>query len=160
MPQAIRTLVGRLLDRSRRGIPLSPDLPEVDRKRVLADMRACLDRSGGALAALRRTDALVAAYGKLTPLGRARFAETIVQLDVEHSSEHYARIEETELFGRPADKLAILESFTPPARRMLELIRDAADGDEVLDGLRQDDRLSAEIDAVAVRKRKRSPSSG
>lgn len=121
-------------------------------------MRACLDGSGGTLATLRRTDALVAAYLKLTPLGRARFAETIVQLGME--PDHYARIEEMEFFGRPADKLAILESFAPPARRMLELIRDAADGDEALNGLRQDDRLTAAIDAVAVRKQEHSPSPG
>ena len=114
-------------------------------------MRACLDRSGGALATLRRTEALAIAYRKLTPLGKARFADAIVQLGME--PDHYARIEEMELFGRPADKLAVLESFAPPARRMLELIRGAADGVEVLDGLRQDDRLAAEVDAVTERER-------
>lgn len=113
-------------------------------------MRACLDRRGGALAALRRADALASAYRKLTPLGKTRFADAIVQLGAE--PDHYARIEEMELFGRPADKLAALESFAPPARRMLELIRDAANGGEALDGLRQDARLAAEIDAVTVGK--------
>ena len=121
-------------------------------------MRACLDRSGGALATLRRADALASAYRKLTPLGRTRFADAIVQLGME--ADHYARIEEMELFGRPADKLAALESFAPPARRMLELIRDAADGGEALDGLRQDGRLVAEIDAVTIREDERSPPSG
>lgn len=121
-------------------------------------MRACLDRSGGALATLRRTDALASAYRKLTPLGRTRFADAIVQLGME--ADHYARIEEMEFFGRPADRLAALESFAPPARRMLELIRDAADGGEALDGLRQDGRLVAEIDAVTIREDERSSPSG
>ena len=153
MPKAILTLIDRL--RPRRGVPLSPDLPEADRRQVLADMRACLDRKGGATAALRRADALASAYRKLSPLGKARFADAIVQLGAE--PDHYARIEEMELFGRPADKLAALEAFAPPARRMLELIRDAADGGEALDGLRQDGRLAAEIDAVTVRKDERPP---
>ena len=103
----------------------TPDLPG-DETRVLADeMQACLNRTGGTLATLRRAQALADLFGRLTPSGRQIYIATLKSLDAaggKSTADRYSEIEEAELFGRSSSKLAMLDAFETPVRRMLTML--------------------------------------
>lgn len=117
---------------------LSPDLPEHDLIRIRADFEACLEGKGGALAVARRIAALTELFGNLSETGRARFAETICAIDTAAPpiADRYGRIEETEYIGGPAGKLAIVDAFVPPRRRLLILFEASEGGTGMLTALR------------------------
>ena len=135
--------------RSTASIPVGePRTPE----QIVLEMRACLRLTGGVMATRRRIAALVEMFDGLDTKGRQGFADALNRLDEAHhsSGDQYARLEETELFGRASSKLAILETLEPPRRRMLSLLHGAKGGPALMQTLRQvaDDDLSAEIDRV------------
>ena len=121
-------------------------------EQVLREMQACLRQTGGVLATRRRIANLVDQYARLDPEHRMGFVKALNCLDDAQrgSSDHYARLEETELFGRASSKLAIFATLEPPRRQMLTLLNGAKGGPELLLSLRQvaDDELSTEINGV------------
>lgn len=134
-------------------LQFSPDLGGDDTQHLLSEMKACLNRTGGTLTNARRANALAALFGKLTPAGRQRFIEVLNSLDetgAVSTSERYSQIEEAELFGRPSTKLAILDAFETPRKRILSQLKSARDGNQTIAMIRDlaDDELSQEIDNI------------
>lgn len=123
----------------------TPDLPGEETEALAAEMQACLNRSGGALATIRRTTALAGLFGDLSMDGKQRYIETLKALDAaggKSAADRYSEIEEAELFGRSSSKLAMLDAFETPARRMLAALNGTANGPALIaeiKGLSDDD---------------------
>ena len=140
----------RLFGGHTRPAKLSADLAGEDSWRLRNDMIACLDREGGMATATRRLAAIAALYGRLSPDGRARFRDLVAGLNddaAEATGRRYGRIEEAELFGRRASRLAIFDAFETPRRRFLTALAETPDGPALLDALAReaDDDLAADI---------------
>lgn len=143
----------RLFARAAPPPSFSPDLGGDDPGRLRAEMQACLDRAGGTLTNVRRAGALSDLFDRLTPAGQRRYVAVLQSLDetaAEATSQRYSRIEEAELFGRSSSKLAILDAFETPRRRMLEQIKSARDGARTITALRAvaDDETRKIIDSL------------
>lgn len=131
----------------------TPDLGGNDPDVLRAEMQACLNRTGGTLTNLRRAEALSGLFGGLTPEGRQRYIATLKSLDTAAATvtaERYSEIEEAELFGRSTSKLAILDSFESPQRRMLTMLKGARNGAGTIEEIRAlaDDELKLSIDTL------------
>lgn len=116
------------------------DLPGAEAEVLAAEMQACLNRSGGALATIRRTQALAGLFGGLSAVGKQRYVDALKSLDAaggKSAADRYSEIEEAELFGRSSSKLAMLDAFETPVRRMLAALNGTADGPALLAGIRE-----------------------
>lgn len=130
----------RLFGRAAPPPSFSADLGGDDPDRLRAEMQACLNRTGGTLTNVRRAGALSDLFNKLTPDGQRRYIGVLKSLDetaAEATSERYSQIEEAELFGRSSSKLAILDAFETPQRRMLEQIGSARNGARTIAAIRE-----------------------
>lgn len=146
-------LFNRLFGRAPPPPSFSADLGGNDPDRLRAEMQACLNRAGGTLTNIRRATALSDLFNRLTPEGQHTYISVLKSLDetaAEATSERYSQIEEAELFGRSSSKLAILDAFETPQRRMLEQIKSARNGVEAIAALREigDDELITNIDSL------------
>jgi hypothetical protein len=146
-------LFNRLFRRAPPPPSFSVDLDGDDPGRLRAEMLACLNRAGGTLANLRRAGALSDLFNKLTPDGQRRYVDVLTSLDetaAVATSERYSEIEEAELFGRPSSKLAILDAFETPQRRILGQLKATRNGAQTMDAIRQhaDDELKKSIDTI------------
>jgi hypothetical protein len=129
------------------------DLGGDDTEHLRAEMQTCLNRTGGTLATARRAEALSDLFWKLTPEGCRAYIATLESLDTtaaEVTSERYSQIEEAELFGRSSSKLAILDSFESPQRRMLSMLKGTRNGSATIEKLRSlaDEDLKSSIDTL------------
>lgn len=118
----------------------SPNLGGNDAERLLSEMRDCINRVGGALTNARRANALADLFGKLTPAGQRQFIAVLKRLDdigAENTADRYSQIEEAELFGRSSSKLAILDAFESPVKRMLWQLQSSRDGAKAIAGIRE-----------------------
>lgn len=109
----------------------TPNLPGGETAVLAAEMQACLNRTGGTLATARRTEALAGLFAGLSPTGKERYVETLQSLDAASGrsvADRYSDIEEAELFGRPSSKLAMLDAFETPVRRMLAALHGTKNG--------------------------------
>ena len=113
----------------------TPDIPGVEAEILAAEMQACLNRSGGALATIRRTAALAGLFGGLSAVGK-------------HAADRYSEIEEAELFGRSSSKLSMLDAFETPVRRMLAALNGTTNGPALIAEIREisDDDLKNQMD--------------
>ena len=128
----------------------TPDLPGAEAELLATEMQACLNRSGGALATIRRTEALAGLFGGLSADGKQRYVDTLKSLDAaggKSAADRYSEIEEAELFGRSSSKLAMLDAFETPVRRMLAALNGTANGTALIAEIREfsDDDLQNEI---------------
>ena len=118
----------------------TPDLAGVETGILATEMQACLNRDGGALATIRRTTSLARLFDGLSADGKRRYVETLKSLDamgVKSAADRYSEIEEAELFGRSSSKLAILDAFETPVRRMLAALNGTADGPNLIKKIMQ-----------------------
>ena len=109
----------------------SSDLPEAETALLAAEMQACLDRRGGTLTTIRRTQDMANLFSRLSASGKRRYVETLLSLNDaagKSVSERYSEIEEAELFGGCASKLAMLDAFETPVRRMLGALKGTENG--------------------------------
>lgn len=128
----------------------TPDLPGAEIEVLAAEMQACLNRSGGALATIRRTAALAGLFRDLSMDGKQRYVETLKSLDAaggKSAADRYSEIEEAEMFGRSSSKLAMLDAFETPVRRMLAALNGTADGPALIAEIREfsDDDLKTQM---------------
>ena len=82
-----------------------------------------------------------------------KYVDTLRSLDAgapQTTSDRYSQIEEAELFGRSSSKLAILDAFAPPQRRILGMLSATRDGARTIQSLRSiaDDELKSSIDTL------------
>ena len=113
----------------------APNLAGEDRQRLIAEMKACIERRGGEFKNARRVNALVDLFSKLTDDGKRVYAGIVDGFDEiakEDIGEKYSKIEEAELFGGSASKLAVLDSFESPRRRLILLLNDTENGQSML----------------------------
>ena len=149
-------LFDRLFPSFRKAAPpptFTPDLGGDDAERLRTEMQTCLNRAGGTLVNLRRMEALADLFGRLTPEGRRTYVTVLVMLDkkaAEATSERYAEIEEAELLGRSSSKLAILDAFETPQRRMLAMLNGTKNGAATIEDIRAiaDESLKNKIDTL------------
>jgi hypothetical protein len=116
----------------------SHNLAGEDRQRLIAEMKACIERRGGELKNARRANALVDLFSKLTDDGKRVYAGIVDGFDEiakEDIGEKYSKIEEAELFGGSASKLAVLDSFESPQRRLIQVLGYAGGGQSMLQEL-------------------------
>ena len=116
----------------------APNLAGEDRQRLIAEMKACIERRGGELKNARRVNALVDLFSKLTDDGKRVYAGIVDGFDEiakEDIGEKYSKVEEAELFGGSASKLAVLDSFESPRRRLIQLLGNAGGGQSMLQEL-------------------------
>lgn len=109
----------------------SPDLPDTETAVLAAEMQACLNRSGGALTTIRRTQGIATLFSGLSAEGKRRYVDTLLSLNDSAGksvSDRYSEIEEAELFGGSASKLAMLDAFETPVRRMLGALNGTENG--------------------------------
>ena len=128
----------RLFSSSEPVATFSPNLGENDRQRLIAEMKACIERRGGELKNARRAKALVALFSKLSNDGKEVYAGIVDgfnEIAKEDIGEKYSKIEEAELFGGSASKLAVLDSFESPRRRLIQLLGNAGGGQSMLQEL-------------------------
>ena len=128
-------LFARLFGKSPPHLSFSPDIPENERPKLLAELQACAHRRGGTLNNTRRAQALADLFLSLSPAGQQVFADTLNGLnETAHRStgDRYAEIEEEELFGGSDSKLAVLDMFETPRRRVLSHLRNSNAGPECL----------------------------
>lgn len=130
-----------------------PDLPGDETDVLAAEMQACLNRSGGALATVRRTEAIARLFAGLSADGKRRYIETLKSLDAaggKSASDRYSDIEEAELFGRPSSKLAMLDAFETPVRRMLAALNGSENGPALISKIRElaDDELISQMNSL------------
>jgi hypothetical protein len=128
----------------------SPDLPDAETGTLAAEMQACLNRSGGALTTIRRTQAVATLFSGLSAEGKRRYVDTIRSLNDtggKSVSDRYSEIEEAELFGGSASKLAMLDAFETPVRRMLAALNGTENGAALIAEIRDfgDEELTREI---------------
>jgi len=116
----------------------SPNLGGDDRRRLIAEMKACIERRGGELKNARRAKALVDLFSKLNDDGKEVYAGIVDGFNEtakEDIGEKYSKIEEAELFGGSASKLAVLDSFESPRRRLILRLGDTGNGQWILSEL-------------------------
>ena len=109
----------------------SPDLPNAETAVLAAEMQACLNRSGGALTTIRRAQDIATLFSGLSTEGKRRYVDTLLSLNDtagKSVSDRYSEIEEAELFGGSASKLAMLDAFETPVRRMLGALNGTENG--------------------------------
>jgi len=143
----------RLFGKSPPRLSFSPDIPENERPKLLAELQACAHRRGGTLNNARRAQALADLFLSLSPAGQQVFADTLNGLnETAHRStgDRYAEIEEAELFGRSESKLAVLDMFETPRRRVLRHMCGAENGNALLEEIRQFSApdLQREVDRI------------
>lgn len=149
-------LFDRLFSNFRKSVPpptFTPDLGGEDAERLRAEMQTCLNRAGGTLVNLRRMNALADLFGRLSPEGRGVYVNVLGTLDkkaAKATSERYSEIEEAELFGRSSSKLAILDAFETPQRRILAMLKGTKNGAQTIEEIRAiaDDDLKKNIDTL------------
>ncbi|MEE2996502.1 MAG: hypothetical protein VX700_05090 [Pseudomonadota bacterium] len=103
-------------------LSFSPDIPEEEKASLLSELNDCANRRGGSLQNARRAKALGDLFNALSPTGKEIFANLLAGTNdsAERSAgERYSEIEEAELFGGSDSKLAVLEMFETPRRRLL-----------------------------------------
>lgn len=118
----------------------SPDLPDDETEILAAEMQASLNRSGGTLMTVRRTEALAALFPGLSATGKRRYIDVLKSLDAasgKSTSDRYSEIEEAELFGRSTSKLAMLDAFETPVRRMLAALNGTENGPALIAEIRE-----------------------
>ncbi|MGB0631519.1 MAG: hypothetical protein ACPGRZ_12580 [Alphaproteobacteria bacterium] len=134
-------------------LSFTPDIPGDERARLLAELKACANREGGSLKTARRAQALSDLFPKLSPAGKQAFADMLGSLNDETrpaTGDRYAEIEEAEYFGGSESKLALLDMFETPRRRVIGHLADADTGSETLKeikGLSNDD-VRTDIDEI------------
>ena len=134
-----RRLFAPLLARPVPPPKFSTDLSGDDPAVLRAEMQACTHRDGGTLATARRAHALAELFGKLTAEGKQIYIGLLIGLDdaaPASAADRYSQIEEAELFGRSSSKLAILDAFERPTRRMLTLLNDSGLGAQMIAEIR------------------------
>ena len=129
----------------------TPDLPDDERTQLAAELTACANRQGGSLKTARRARALATLFFGLTPVGKKVFADTLADLNdrgQRTAGDRYAEIEEAELFGSSDSKLAVLDMFETPRRRVLCHLRETENGEDILTEIRAlaDPDLRTDID--------------
>ncbi|MFT5489282.1 MAG: hypothetical protein ACI9JL_002574 [Paracoccaceae bacterium] len=129
----------------------TPDIPGVEAEILAAEMQACLNRSGGALATIRRTAALAGLFGGLSAVGKQQYVDALKSLDAaggKSAADRYSEIEEAELFGRSSSKLSMLDAFETPVRRMLAALNGTTNGPALIAEIREisDDDLKNQMD--------------
>lgn len=129
----------------------TPDLPGDETDTLADEMQACLNRRGGTLTTLRRAEALAGLFAGLSAEGKHKYIETLKSLDAAAGravGDRYSDIEEAELFGRPSSKLAMLDAFETPVRRMLAALNGTANGPALISEIREfsDDDLKNLMD--------------
>lgn len=66
---------------------IDPDLPDIDKDRILSKMQDCLERKGGEVSSRRNAVELGQIYLSLTPMGKKRFLELISnEFDTNHQA--------------------------------------------------------------------------
>jgi len=128
----------------------SPDLPDAETDTLAAEMQACLNRSGGTLATIHRTQAVATLFSGLTTEGKRRYVDTLKSLNAaggKSVSDRYSDIEEAELFGGSVSKLAMLDAFETPVRRMLAALNGTENGPALITEIRafSDEELTKEM---------------
>ena len=151
-------LFSRLFAKSAPLPAFSPDIAGDESSRLAANLRACANRRGGALKNARRAEALTGLFAGLSPTGKRVFAEIIDTLNDdarESMGEQYAEIEEAELFGGSDSKLAVLDMFETPRRRVLNYMSTTVTGPDALRDLREfgGAAMRNEIDSILTEKR-------
>ena len=130
-----------------------PDLPGDETMVLAGEMQACLNRSGGTLATLRRTNALAGLFTGLSADGKLRFIDVLNSLNAagaKAATDRYSDIEEAELFGRSSSKLAMLDAFETPVRRMLAALNGTTNGPALIAEIRElaDDELADQMNSL------------
>ena len=128
-------MIARIFRRGPRSLSFSKDLPEEERSQLLMELVACAKRQGGTVRNARRAQALTELFKKLSPQGRQVFVNLLQNLNGEEcfmAGDQYAEIEEAELFGGSDSKLAIVDLFETPRRRVLKQLTSAGFDDEML----------------------------
>lgn len=118
----------------------TPDLPGAETDILASEMQACLNRSGGTLMTLQRTKALAGLFAGLSADGKQRYIDVLKSLDAsggKAATDRYSEIEEAELFGRSSSKLAMLDAFETPVRRMLAALNGTTNGPSVIAAIRE-----------------------
>ncbi|HCH56171.1 MAG TPA: hypothetical protein DEV64_03690 [Rhodospirillaceae bacterium] len=128
-------LFASLFQKKSQPVPFSPDIPPDERPLLLAELTACANRSGGSLKNARRAQALADLFRGLSPAGKKVFADTLGTLNdaaSRTSGEQYSEIEEAEFFGGSESKLALLDMFETPRRRILHHLSGTSSGLKIL----------------------------
>ncbi|PPR11796.1 MAG: hypothetical protein CFH41_00671 [Alphaproteobacteria bacterium MarineAlpha11_Bin1] len=116
-------------------LSFSLDLPEEERARLLSELKDCANRKGGSLKNARRAEALTNLFHSLSPVGKRIFASLVAGLNDDagqSTGEQYSEIEEAELFGGSESKLAVLDMFETPRRRLLAHLDTTSNGKDFL----------------------------
>ena len=116
-------------------LSFSPDIPEQEKAQLLSELKDCANRRGGSLRNARRAKALADLFYALSPTGKEIFANLLAGTNdsAERSAgERYSEIEEAELFGGSDSKLAVLEMFETPRRRLLAHLGTTPGGKDLL----------------------------
>lgn len=135
-------LFARFFARKDSRLRFTPDLPGAERTQLSAELNACANRQGGSLKNARRAQALTSLFAGLSPAGKMVFTEVLTDLNDRMQrapGDRYAEIEEAELFGGSDSKLAVLDMFETPRRRVLSHLKETENGHGIL----------AEIEALA-----------
>ena len=128
----------KLFTRPKTELVFSKDLPENERAKLHDEMKACIERRGGTLKNSRRAQALSNLFGRLSPDGQLVYIQILETLNddlPETSPEIYSKLEEAEMFGRSATKLAVLDAFETPRRRLIEILSRTESGPEALENI-------------------------
>ena len=89
-------------------------------------------------------------FSGLTTEGKRRYVDTLKSLNAaggKSVSDRYSDIEEAELFGGSVSKLAMLDAFETPVRRMLAALNGTENGPALITEIRafSDEELTKEM---------------
>ena len=116
-------------------LSFTPNLPEEERTGLLSELKDCANRKGGSLKNARRAESLANLFHSLSPSGKEVFANLVAGLNNDagrSAGEQYSEIEEAEFFGGSESKLAVLDMFETPRRRLLAHLATASGGKDLL----------------------------
>ena len=131
-------IFNRLFSKQSARASFTPDIPDGERSQLEAEFKACANRQGGSMKNARRAHALAELFQGLSPAGKQVFADLLGGLNEagqRSTGERYAEIEEAELFGGSESKLAVIDMFETPRRRILFHLGTTKNGHELLAAL-------------------------
>ena len=126
----------KLFARSKTHFVFSKDLQNDEPAKLYSEMKACIERRGGTLKNVRRAQALTDLFNRLTPGGQLVYIQVLEAFGddlPETSPETYSKLEEAEMFGGSASKLAVLDAFVTPRRRLIAMLSRTENGPETLE---------------------------